>query len=285
MTNDLSTAIEAILGSPPAVSRPVSGGDISEARYVESRSGERYFLKFHSAPDSGRMFAREASGLALINASGAIPAPEVLGHGDAGGIGYLLLEWIESVSPSGGMWVQLGQQLAALHACPDQQFGLDEDNFIGSLPQSNRRHDSWSDFYVQERIQPQIRLARDQGGLTAAEIRDLDVFTSHLPELLPDVRPSLIHGDLWGGNIMFDARGPVLIDPAVAYAHGLVDIAMSRLFGGFRQTFYDSYREASGDHLDRDLMEIYQLYYLLVHVNLFGRSYALSVMRIVRRFV
>jgi fructosamine-3-kinase len=157
---------------------------------------------------------------------------------------------------------------------------------MGSLPQSNRMHDTWTEFYVQERLTPQVRIARDQGALTTSDIRAFDRLYTQITEIVPDEPPALVHGDLWSGNYL---TGPGntswLIDPAVAYNHRETDIAMSLLFGGFSQRFYEAYQH----HFSlapgwQDRVGVFQLYPLLVHVNLFGGGYLRSVREVLNRF-
>ncbi len=264
---------------------PVSGGDINQAFCLRGKYRNQWFLKTNPRPHSALMFRREAQGLALLGASGVIRTPRVFGYGeDQAGNAFLLLEFVESARSTPLFWERFGRQLAALHTQTSAFFGFAHDNFIGRLPQSNRRCETWPEFYADERLRPQMRMAREQGLLDKAAEQQLERLCQHLGEICPNEPPALIHGDLWSGNFLSDARGePVLIDPAAAYAHREMDIAMSRLFGGFDARFYAAYQEswplAPGFEAR---IEVYQLYYLLVHVNLFGRSYEGSVRRILQ---
>ncbi len=232
------------------------------------------------------MFETEAMGLALLDEPGHIRIPKVIGLGQEERTSYLLMEYLETGHRKKGFWEAMGQQLAALHRETNEQFGLDHANFIGSLPQSNNRYDSWPEFYQNERLMPQMRMALDAGQLTTSDLRQLENLCKRLPEICPEEPPALTHGDLWSGNFLVGPDSePVLIDPSVSYAHREMDLGMSRLFGGFGREFYAAYREAYPLAFGfEQRLGIYQLYYLLVHVNLFGGGYVGSVRGILQRF-
>ncbi|MCB0585367.1 MAG: fructosamine kinase family protein [Phaeodactylibacter sp.] len=263
----------------------VGGGDINDARLLESRRG-LFFLKMNARPGSVTMFEKEELGLRLLKASGAIRVPQSLGTGQADGYGFLLLEYVEETGRSRKFWENFGQALANLHRCTDAHFGLSHSNYIGSLPQANHRHANWADFFILERLEPQVNRAIAHNGLWAGAPSDFDRLYNRIPELCPEEPPALTHGDLWSGNFISAANGePVLIDPAVSYAHREMDLGMSRLFGGFSPYFYQAYQSAYPclPGLD-ERIDIYQLYYLLVHVNLFGSGYVEPVRRILQRY-
>jgi protein-ribulosamine 3-kinase len=285
---ELKGVLERQLGRTIARTRAVSGGDINDANQLELADGARLFLKTNaSAP--ARMFASEARGLALLGAAGCLRVPRVLaasGEGDA--LGFLLLEWIEPARTRKGFDEELGRALAALHRAGLPSFGLDHDNFIGRLPQQNRAHASWPEFYQQERLGAQLELAIKNGRASAAMRRGCEQLFARLPELCgPSEPPARLHGDLWGGNLLVDEQGaPCLIDPAVYGGHREIDLAMMRLFGGFAPRVFAAYDEAyplAPGHAER--VALYQLYPLFVHVNLFGGGYAASVERALAAYV
>jgi hypothetical protein len=281
----LKRALASLLDTEIVGSTPVAGGDINEACALDIAKG-RFFLKTNRAAHAVHMFRTEADGLRALQQAGALRIPEVLHHGQAGSRAFLLLAFVREGRPGSAFWTTFGRQLARLHHRPQPYFGWTENNYIGRLPQSNRRQETFADFYAAERLQPQLRQARDRRLLDGPDQRALDALCDRLPELLPEEPPALIHGDLWGGNFLCDEkRQPVLIDPAVCYAHREMDLAMSRLFGGFAPAFYTAYEAAypTAPGL-KDRIPVYQLYYLLVHVNLFGSSYTGSVRRILRPF-
>jgi fructosamine-3-kinase len=266
--------------------RHIGGGDINQARLLETSKG-KFFLKINSGVQAGHMFETEAKGLQLLAEAAAIRTPAVIGFEQVPDGAFLLLEFIETGYRKESFWEDFGAALAALHRHTAGQFGLDHDNFIGSLPQSNRRHEQWPDFYIQERLQPQLDLAEQSGRLQIPDFQNFEKLFQKIPALCPKEPPALVHGDLWSGNFMVDAESrPVLVDPSVAYSHREMDLAMSRLFGGFDRSFYRSYEAtfpiAPGFE---ERLPLYQLYYLLVHVNLFGGGYIGSVRSVLRQFV
>ncbi|MCB0572140.1 MAG: fructosamine kinase family protein [Phaeodactylibacter sp.] len=279
------TACSELLGSAILGSAAVGGGDINEAMLLETAQGP-VFLKMNAGPQAQAMFAAETRGLALLAQSGAAKVPHVLGSGTTGRYAFLLLEYLPQGHRSRRFWEQFGAAVAALHRNPAQMFGLDTDNFIGSLPQRNRQHDTWPAFYTEERLEPQARLAADKGLLWDGAGRSFGALYRNIANICPEEPPSLIHGDLWSGNFLTGPNGePVLIDPAVSYAHREMDLAMARLFGGFASDFYHAYEESAPTAPGlEERIPLYQLYYLLVHLNLFGAGYRQPVRDIVRAF-
>lgn len=263
----------------------VSGGDISAAYKVET-SSDTYFLKLNSNADALKMFQIEANGLQLIEKTNTIKSPKVLLYDTFDDAAFLLLEFIESKSPSTRDFENLGHQLANLHKCTSKNFGLDEDNFIGRLSQSNTQHNAWVDFYTFERLLPQLQLAQQKQLLSENDCPTKQHIKTQLQPFFEGTKPSLLHGDLWSGNYLISKDGtPYLIDPAVYYGHHEVDIAMSKLFGGFGNSFYEAYHSHfSTDAYTEDRIALYQLYYLLVHLNMFGRSYYNAVSSILKRY-
>jgi len=275
MEAGLREAVGAALGSEVARVAALSGGDINDAFSVSLVDGRRVFVKSNRRVIAG-MFAAEARGLAWLDAVQAVRVPRVIGVDER----FLVLELIPAGAPAPSFDAQLGRALAALHRAGPATFGLDHDNFIGRLPQSNRPAARWSDFYARERILPQVRRATDAGLLPAVTQRDIDRLLDVLDDRVgPEELPARLHGDLWSGNLMRDERGePCLIDPAVYGGHREVDLAMMRLFGGFSEATFAAYDEAfplAAGHAERT--NLYQLYPLLVHVNLFGASYVGAV--------
>jgi protein-ribulosamine 3-kinase len=238
----------------------VGGGCIHRCYRV--RQG---FLKVNDASFADA-FAAEADGLRALRDAGCT-APEPLEHGVDGNESYLLMQWLEL--RNGGDYAALGRTLARLHASRGEQFGWRRDNFIGSTPQRNAVATSWKTFWAEQRLAPQ--LARAKGNGHRIDIgRVCDVLDGHDPE------PSLVHGDLWSGNVGFLPGGTaVLFDPAVYYGDREVDLAMTELFGGFPPAFYSAYGPLSAGYETRK--HLYNLYHLLNHLNLFGGGYLAQV--------
>lgn len=283
----LHTYLESFLQTKILAARPVSGGDIHHAFRLDTTDGRRMFIKTNRHNQAPAMFKTESQGLALLGASKSIRTPKIYSHGSTDdGHAYLLMEFIPSGYRNRLFWERFGQGLANLHGNTSAMYGFAHDNFIGRLPQPNTRHDTWAEFYAEERLWPQMILAREQGYFDDSAEQQLDRLCRNLAWRCPEEQPALCHGDLWSGNFICDAAGqPVLIDPAACFVHRETDLAMSRLFGGFDPAFYAAYNEAWPlEPGFEQRVEIYQLYYLLVHVNLFGSGYVDSVRRILERF-
>lgn len=263
----------------------VAGGDISFAYLLETKT-QRFFLKVNSKSFAKKMFEEEEKGLLAIENTNTIAVPHVHLVDELEGKSFLLMDFVESRRPNGKDYKHLGRDLAKLHSTKSENFGFSSDNFIGSLPQSNRLHADWAEFYWNERIAPQFQLARKNKSLEENFIPAKEDALNVFNQIFGEVEPMLLHGDLWGGNYLISTNGtPYLIDPAVYYGHSMVDIAMSRLFGGFDTEFYEAYHAVIPQSVYyQEQIEIYQLYYLLVHLNLFGRSYRGSVVNILERY-
>ncbi|MDE0083282.1 MAG: fructosamine kinase family protein [Gammaproteobacteria bacterium] len=272
--------------------RPMGGGCINEGLKVRTTGGD-FFLKWNA--EAGQHFFRvEAAGLEALAAAGAVRTPAVLARSRKDDeVPWLLLEWIREARPDDGSWSRLGRALATLHRgpCADGRYGWHSDNLIGSLPQPNRWTEDWGTFWAELRIRPLARELHTRGTLTARQLATIESAAAGVGTLLTPAAtadgPSLLHGDLWSGNVLFarsedgSAGGdPVLIDPAVYVGHREVDLAMSRLFGGFPRSFYRGYEEAwppqPGQARRRPA---YELYPLLVHARLFGGGYVAAAVR------
>jgi fructosamine-3-kinase len=260
----------------------VHGGDINQATKVELSSSEFLFVKWNdSAPDL--MFETENKGLELLrSASTKLEIPEVILQGDD----YLALSWIEEGGGQQNSAYEFGVQLAKLHKNSDSSFGLDHDNYIGKLPQLNNSHSNWPDFFALERIEPQVKMGIESGKLTRSVLKGVEQFYAKIGSIFPTENPALLHGDLWGGNYMFTKNGGASIyDPAVYYGHREMELAMTRLFGGFPANFYDGYNdEFPLDEGFESRVNICNLYPILVHANLFGGSYCRQAENIIQRY-
>ncbi len=258
----------------------ISGGCINQAWKVTDNHNDQYFIKINS-PALEEMFVIEAESLKQIEQSNSIRVPRVLAYGSNPEFSYLVLEYIPLKSPLNQK--ELGKQLAQMHQATNpleqesNQFGWRKNNYIGSTPQSNQYHKQWISFWKNERLLYQLNLARNKGystkaydaGLKLAESLAL-FFTDYHP------KPSLLHGDLWGGNCASDMDdNPVIYDPAVYYGDRETDIAMTELFGGFSADFYSTYNDCYAlDSGYKTRKNLYNLYHILNHYNLFGGGYA-----------
>ena len=289
----LRTAFEAAIaratGAPFAIGRatPASGGCIHSSWVLESDE-VRYFAKTNDA-GLAATFAAEADGLLALGGAGIrVPRPIAQGA-SADGSAFLVLEHLALGSGSEAAFRELGRQLARLHAHHGGEFGWQRDNFIGLTGQSNAWHESWAAFWQRERLAPQLALAARKG-----HRGDLQVLGKRVIEAVPHLlaghvpAPSLLHGDLWGGNAGFLEDGtPVVFDPAVYYGDIETDLAMTELFGGFPAGFHEGYREVRpiDEEGYRRRRELYNLYHVLNHLNLFGGSYRAQAERMMTRLL
>ncbi|MDT0648942.1 fructosamine kinase family protein [Autumnicola edwardsiae] len=262
--------------------RSLTGGDINNVFFIETDFLRKLVIKINDSNKYPGMFEAEKSGLEELRNAQVIDVPEGLFTGEVQGKSYLILRYIETANKIPEFWEVFGEQMAALHKTTSSKFGFKTDNYIGSLPQYNKRYDSASEFYVSQRLEPQLKMAQNSG----YDLGKTTTFLKNVSELIPDEPPALIHGDLWGGNYIVNAEGfPCLIDPAVAYAPREMDLSMMKLFGGFDAELFKSYN--SHFPLESGFEErvpLWQLYYLLVHLNIFGLGYKNSVENIIRQY-
>jgi fructosamine-3-kinase len=285
----LETAVSAATGIRfrIAATHHVSGGCIHTALALEGEDGRRYFAKTNDATHAENL-AAEADGLAALAAAG-MRVPVVVTHGVADGTAFLVLEYLALRDGAPGDYHELGRRLARMHTTAlGDRFGWDRANFIGATPQQNDRSDDWIGFWDRERLAPQLALAAKRG--FGGSLQSLgERLRRALPELLAGraPRPSLLHGDLWSGNAAFLESGdPVVFDPAVYYGDSEADLAMTELFGGFPRSFYAGYGEIApidaGYPVRRDL---YNLYHVLNHANLFGGGYTQQAVQTMERLL
>lgn len=272
--------------SPVVNISPVGGGCIHRVTRITTEK-RPYLLKWNPRPLKD-IFRLEAAGLELLGAGSVVRVPQVIAlHQQPD---FLLLEWIQA-DPDQPSWNQerLGQELAALHALPaGRRFGLEYDNYIGASVQLNTWRDDWLFFFRDCRLEPQMRMAVETGALSGAPQRKLAWLIDHLDRWIDrqTARPSLLHGDLWAGNVIGGPGGqPVLIDPAAYYDEREAELAFTELFGGFSRRFYQAYQAAwplEPDYAGR--RDLYNLYHLLNHLNLFGGAYAGQVCWVIERY-
>ncbi|MGE5355867.1 MAG: fructosamine kinase family protein [Deltaproteobacteria bacterium] len=253
----------------------VPGGDINDAYKISTGKNE-YFAKINNTMDAGKMLESEATALIFLSQKIGVNVPEVKFLTKKNDTSILVLNWINEGNKRKSYNFDFAVMMEKLHRTSNEYFGLEYDNYIGSLKQSNQNNTDWLGFYYQCRIIPQLKIAIDEKKMESFYHKRVDSMFKNLSLEFPKVKPSLLHGDLWAGNYMTNHTGfPVLIDPAIYFGHREVDFAMMRLFGGFDPGIFSSYNELFP--FDEDMekrIRFYQLYYVLVHVNLFGSSYA-----------
>lgn len=264
---------------------PEFGGSINESFRLETNQGN-YFLKRNDAERFPEMFEREAEGLQLLRANSTFKIPEVVAVSTFKEYAFLVMEYVPKESTGPQFWKNFGVALAGLHQQGFDQFGLAKDNYIGSLKQSNKFHEKWTDFFSAERIVPMVSLAHENGKLDLGTVKQFEQLNYKLDQFFPIESPSLLHGDLWSGNYIGSAgNGCCIFDPAVYYGHREMDIAMMHLFGGFHADTYKAYQEVFPLEAGwKERINLCNLYPLLVHANLFGGNYVKQVKQIVAQF-
>ncbi len=262
---------------------PQHGGDINHSVKLIFGDKTELFLKWNtSAP--AKMFEAEAKGLDLLRSGKTgLTIPNIIWVGND----FLLMDFVKEEPALQDSSFNFGRALANIHKSTSSQFGLDHHNYIGKLPQRNTKHNSWPEFFIAERIEPLLKLGIDSGKLNKKFSSNIDLLTKITENLFPIEPPSLIHGDLWSGNYMFTAKGKASIyDPAVYYGHREMDLAMTRLFGGFNLQFYKGY-EAEYPLEDgfEERLSLCNLYPVLVHAVLFGGNYWQSASTTILKYI
>ncbi len=262
--------------------RSLSGGDISHAARVSLSTDQTIFVKWHSSPPDG-MFSAEAFGLKLLAKADALRIPHVYFATE----NYLAMEWLGHGTRNATVAAQLGEALAKQHHFSADKYGLAQDNFCGLTPQKNTPNDNWVAFFAENRLGAQMKIAAKGNRLPRQRAHRLEKLIARLGDLLPAHPPvSLLHGDLWGGNwLVTEAGKAALIDPAVYFGHREADIAFTEVFGGFSSEFYKAYQATWAlDSGYQYRKEIYNLYHLLNHLNLFGEAYGHQVDSILKKY-
>ena len=252
----------------------VGGGSISQTYKVLTDVGT-FFVKVKSSQTLPKIFEREMSGLKFLKETNTISVVNPIGCLQYEQYNYLILDWVEEGPKVDNYWEELGKSLAKLHLNTNRYFGFSEDNFIGGLPQLNSKSSSWSEFYIEQRLEPLVKRATDSGLVDSSMAKKLVQYYKMAESVFPDEKPALLHGDLWKGNVLVNELGkPVLIDPAIYYGHREMDIAMTKFVGTFPDEFYKSYHSVYPLVEDWEYrMDFCLIYYQLVHLNLFGDSY------------
>ena len=295
--NSLNEAITSLFGDNLRIvsKRPIHGGDINESYCLSLSDGSAVFMKCNSLKNLS-FFEAEAKGLEALRKADAIGVPEVLAIGTdkKQGMSFLLMEYLEHGAKLTRYWEMFGRELAMLHradcaefakANQGRPFGFTHDNYIGASPQINTPKENWITFFRECRLQPQINMAERY--FDSKMRKQCSKLLDHLDSYLTEPAfPSLIHGDLWSGNAVCGPNGKAwILDPAVYVGHYEAELAMTELFGGNPDSFYQAYNEVTPiDSGYRDRRDLYNLYHMLNHLNLFGATYLGSVQRILNRY-
>jgi protein-ribulosamine 3-kinase len=260
-------------------------GNFNLAAMVQTSMG-KFFIKWNQGDHKG-MFESEAKCVNLLAETNTIRLPKVYGFGQRPEGAFLMIDFIDEKEKNHKYWENIAEQLAALHRISHSQYGLHFDNYLGAIPQSNTFTSNGIDFYIQNRLQPQVALAIANAKIDTETAKAFDKLYDKLHVLLPETQPSLLHGDLWSGNLMTGPDGQAtLVDPSAYYGIREAEIAFTTLFGGFDPKFYKAYQELYP--IEKGFAQrapIYNLYPLLVHVNLFGGGYLASVQNTLKQYV
>lgn len=280
-TKEILNKIAINFGKELTGFKVLTGGDINDVFLIECDT-EKFVVKLNDSSIFPGIFEAEQSGLQELSEAAVIDIPGVIKCGTLASKSYLLLDYKRSAPKISNFWEIFGIQLAELHLQTSDSFGFKEDNYIGSLPQYNDYKDSATEFYIEMRLEPQIRMAKENG----FRLNIPETFYNTLENLIPTEPPALIHGDLWNGNFLVNEKGkPCLIDPAVSYAPREMDLAMMKLFGGFNARLFKTYEEVYPLQKNwEERIALWQLYYLLVHLNIFGGGYKAQVTSIIKKF-
>lgn len=270
---------ERLIGESVISERPLTGGCIGKSCLITTRNNKKYFYKTYLKRG---ISVAEASGLEELKKSASLRIPTVIAFDDSS----LVTEFIQTGKKNKEFFTDFGRALAKMHLHSHQMFGFERDNFIGDSIQENAWSDNWATFFTKRRIGYQCRIAVNSGYINSNKVSRLEAFIYNELKAL-NIKPSLLHGDLWSGNYLVDESAqPVLIDPAVYYGHWEAELAMTRLFGGFPDEFYSAYYKLNPPQEGYKIREdFYTLYHLLNHLNLFGTSYLSQVISIITKYV
>ncbi len=282
---EIKEAVEQFFSSKNIAYQPVSGGSINHA-YRFSISNIHYFLKYNLVNQFPDIILTEVEGLKAIEATDTIKVPKVIFYNTVANYEVLILPFIKEEQPTNQLWEKFANSLAEMHKQPAPYYGWERSNYIGSLSQVNNKHDDFLSFFIHERLQKQLKLANQANLLSKSDNTAFENLFIILDQIIPEVRPSLVHGDLWSGNFLSgENQIPYLIDPSIQYSFRETDIAFTYLFGGFDKRFYEAYdSDFSLAPGFKERIGIYNLYPLLVHLNLFGSSYLSSIRRTLKNF-
>ncbi len=289
MTNELlQGALEKVLGKQAQLYgfHHIGGGEVNQFYKALTDFGV-YFLKVHESNLYPKLFQREHLGLQTIQKTNTIKVNHAIGLCEVNNYDFLVFDYLEPVPPKSDYWSILGLQLANMHKQSSRSFGFVEDNFIGVLPQLNHRNSNWGQFYVKNRLIPNVRRAADLMLIDPPLVQKFEQFFKLVEFAFPEEEPSLVHGNLWKENVLIGTDGsPILSNPSVYYGHREMDIAMTRMVGSFPTAFYKAYNETYPLQDDWEIrLEFSQMYYALVNLNAYGFPYLNEIKQRLNRWV
>ena len=269
----------------PKFIRHLHGGDINSVSLIEADK-QLWVVKQNEASQFPQMLEKEFRAMEYLHTKSPLYYPKMFQHFLSGNQQFLVMEYVEEGPNSPLAQQELGKGLAQQHRISNAAFGWDEDNYIGRLKQLNSHKENWNDFLAENRLLFQSKMAFDAGLLTSQDLKQMEKLCQRLQEIIPEENPALLHGDLWGGNYFISSQNrPVLYDPAVYFGHREMDIAMTKLFGGFSDQFYAAYQDEFALETGWEKRtSLFQLYPYLVHLNLFGSGYLGSVRSVLKKF-
>ncbi len=279
--------IASISGSQPdrVILKPVGGGSINKCFLVQTPS-KKFFCKINDSKKFPSLFLKEKAGLLQLNELSSFSVPRVIDCFEQFDSQFLLMEYIEEGEKTDSFWKMFGEKLAMMHSVSAKFYGNTENNYMGSVKQDNTWMEDWTSFYREKRLKPLLQSCFQHNLLQSQHLDDFEKLFKKLRDVFEINKPSLLHGDLWSGNFMCSKENePVLIDPAVYYGHPAMDLGMSTMFGGFNKIFYEAYNHhAPFPSNYHEQWEMAQLYPLLIHLLLFGKSYLGRIEQTIARF-
>jgi len=265
--------------------RPVHGGSINASFEIHANH-HVFFCKINNATKFPHLFDSEQKGLALISKQQIIATPRIIDCFESNNHQFLILEWIKEGERTTAFWKTFGAQLAALHHVNHSEFGLDHSNYMGAVTQDNEWLSDWTSFFIQKRLEPLVKQCGNKHLLNTNHQDAFEMIYRRMRDLFEPAPPALLHGDLWSGNFMCNyQQQPVLIDPAVYFGHRSMDLGMTTLFGGFDPAFYEAYHYHFPLPIHHKAQwKICNLYPLLIHLLLFGKTYLSSIESTLQEF-
>jgi fructosamine-3-kinase len=287
-TTQLKMVLDKLLLKPVQVYsiHHLGGGEVNYAYRVITDKGV-YFVKVHDSKNYPRFFEKELNGLLALKETNTIDVCEPIGTMEIGSNSFLALDYEDAAPMAVNFWEQLGNDMASLHCQTNRYFGFVEDNFLGQCLQINHRMTNWGQFYIKNRLLPNVRAVAEKHLMDANEIKLFEKFFNLVEFAFPEEQPSLLHGDFWKEHVISNAEGkPCLLNPAVYYGHREMDIAKTKMVGTFPQGFYDAYNAAYPLQKDwEDRLDFCKMYYHLVNLNIYGSAYLQNVQQILHKWV